>query len=248
MTEIFVIALILIGAINQRIAGLGFAMLVSPFLALALGPATGVLVMNALAMTSALLVLARVRRAIDWAMFGWLTPAALVAVPLGASIAARSDEAALFVMIGSISIVAIGISLIVRRLETRLSGRAALAITGGAAGLTNSIAGMGGPPLTAYAILSDWPHRSFVATIQPLLALMGATAVTTKLFLFPITTPDWAWWTWAAAIAALIGGVALGERIDKRLHPRTVRRWLIAVALAGATTVLIRGVVMLTAH
>jgi len=33
MTEALVIALVLIGAINQRIAGLGFAMLVSPFLA-----------------------------------------------------------------------------------------------------------------------------------------------------------------------------------------------------------------------
>lgn len=242
------IVLILIGAVNQRIAGLGFAMLVSPFLALILGPATGVLVMNALAMTSSLLVLARVRSAVDWSIFAWLAPAALVAVPVGAFFAARSNEAVLFVVIGSISIAAIVVSLVVRRLEAHVSGSAALAVTGGAAGLTNSIAGMGGPPLTAYAILSDWPHRSFVATIQPLLALMGATAVVTKLFIFPITTPDWAWWMWAASITALVGGVALGERIDQKLRPHIVRRWLIVVALVGAATVLIRGVVMLTAR
>ena len=248
MTEIFVISLLLVGAINQRIAGLGFAMLVSPFLALALGPATGVLVMNALAMTSALLVLGRVWRAVDWSIFAWLAPAALVAVPLGASVAAHSDEAILFAIIGSISITAIMVSLVARRLEAHVSGQAALAITGGAAGLTNSIAGMGGPPLTAYAILSDWPHRSFVATIQPLLVLMGTTALASKLFLFPIAAPDWAWWMWAVAIAALIGGVALGEGLDKRLNPYIVRRWLIAMALVGATTVLIRGVVMLIAR
>jgi len=181
-------------------------------------------------------------------MLAWLAPPALVAVPLGASFAARSDSAVLLVVIGSISIVAIAASLLVRRLETRVSGRAALVVTGGAAGLTNSIAGMGGPPLTAYAILSDWPHRSFVATIQPLLALMGAAAVVTKLTIFPIATPDWAWWMWAATIAALLGGIAIGERIDKKLRPHIVRHWLIVVALTGAVTVLVRGIVMLAAR
>lgn len=248
MTEALVIALILIGAINQRIAGLGFAMLVSPFLALVLGPATGVLVMNTLALMSALLVLVRVSSAVDWPMLAWLVPPALVAVPFGASFAARSDSAVLFVVVGSISIVAITASLLVRRMEVRASGRAALVVTGGAAGLTNSIAGMGGPPLSAYAIMSDWPHRSFVATIQPLLVLMGATVVVTKLTIFPVVTPNWAWWMWVATIAALLGGIAIGERIDKKLRPHMVRRWLIVVALMGAVTVLVRGIMMLAAR
>lgn len=248
MTEALVIALVLIGGINQRIAGLGFAMLVSPFLALVLGPATGVLVMNALAATSALLVLARVRSGVDWLMLAWLVPPALVVIPFGTSLAARIDSALLFVVIGSISIVAIAASLLVKHLEARVSGRAALVFTGSAAGLTNSIAGMGGPPLTAYAVLSDWPHRSFVATIQPLLALMGAIAVVTKLTIFPVASPDWAWWMWAAAIASLLGGIAIGERLDEQLRPHIVRRWLIVVAFAGAITVLTRGIVMLVAH
>lgn len=242
------IALTLIGAVNQRIAGLGFAMLVSPFLALILGPATGVLVMNVLAVTSSLIVLTRVHSAVDWSLFAWLTPAALVAVPVGAFFTARGEEAILFVAIGFISITAIVVSLVVRHLEAHLSGPSALALTGAAAGLTNSIAGIAGPTLTAYAILSDWPHRSFVATIQPLLALMGTAAVVTKLFIFPIPTPDWGWWMWAAIISALVSGVALGERIDRKLRPHIVRRWLIVVALAGATTALIRGVILLAAR
>ncbi|GAY10658.1 hypothetical protein [Pseudonocardia sp. N23] len=69
--------------------------------------------MNALATTSALLVLARVRSAVDWSIFGWLAPAALVAVPVDAFFASRRHEAVLFVVIGSISVAVIAGSFVV---------------------------------------------------------------------------------------------------------------------------------------
>ncbi|CAL9492582.1 hypothetical protein SUDANB171_03257 [Streptomyces sp. enrichment culture] len=246
MTEALVLSLIFAGALVQRVAGLGFAMVASPFLVLIIGPDQGVLVINALGAASALLVVTRVWRNIDWRIFTWLAIPAFLAVLPAVQYAAANESPVLFVTIGVISIAAITFSLGVRRLDVRFSGRAAMVIAGGSAGLSNAIAGMGGPPLTAYAILRDWPHRSFVATIQPLFLVMGIASLSAKLFLFPVTVPPWPWWMWTAIFACLVLGVLLGDRADQRFKPSTLRTWILVIALTGAAMVLIRGLVMLS--
>ena len=71
-----------IGACFQRIAGMGVGLLAGPVLSLILGPVEGILVVNVLAATNALITSINVREDIDWTKF-WLIAPALIfgAVP-----------------------------------------------------------------------------------------------------------------------------------------------------------------------
>ncbi|MFP3340822.1 sulfite exporter TauE/SafE family protein, partial [Micrococcus sp. SIMBA_131] len=44
--------------------------------------------------------------------------------------------------------------------------------TGLLTGFTNAVAGVGGPPLTAYALISRWDPVRFAATIQPVFVVI----------------------------------------------------------------------------
>ncbi|MCG2624434.1 hypothetical protein LVY72_21325 [Arthrobacter sp. I2-34] len=74
---------VFIGAIAQRIAGLGFALLISPFLVILLGAHGGALMANVCGLVSSLLIMFRVWRDLDWNMYRWLAvPAVFGSVPL----------------------------------------------------------------------------------------------------------------------------------------------------------------------
>ncbi len=83
-------------------------------------------------------------------------------------------------------------------------------IPGAAAGITSASAGMGGPPITAYEILTDWPHRSFVATAQPLFPVVGNVSFCAKPALLPAGAPAWAAWMWFALACSLPTGQRSG--------------------------------------
>jgi uncharacterized membrane protein YfcA len=65
---LFAVVLIAVvaGAMAQRVAGLGFGLMVSPVLVVLLGPLDGVMIVNACGATSSLLILFRVWRDVDW--------------------------------------------------------------------------------------------------------------------------------------------------------------------------------------
>ncbi|WP_458683460.1 sulfite exporter TauE/SafE family protein [Prescottella equi] len=241
MLELGLIVLVFVGAVSQRLAGLGFSMLVSPFLVLLIGPQQGVLVVNALAPVAALIVAVRVWRDIDWHLLRLLIPPAVFTALLGAGFSARSSNSVLLVVIGSVSIVALSGSVLVKYLDVRVSGRVATVIAGAAAGITNSTAGMGGPPITAYAILTDWPHRSFVATTQPLFLVLGTVSFCARLTILPAGEPAWPATMWCALACALLVGTTIGDLLALRFAPSTIRIFVMTVALAGAASVLREG-------
>ncbi|WP_430336296.1 sulfite exporter TauE/SafE family protein [Rhodococcus sp. ACT016] len=241
MLDLVLVVLVFVGAVTQRLAGLGFSMLLSPFLVLLIGPQQGVLVVNALASIAAFIVAVRVWRDIDWHLLRWLMPPAVVTALLGAGFSARSSNSALLIVIGSVSIVALAGSMLVKCLHVRVSGRIATVVAGAAAGITNATAGMGGPPITAYAILTNWPHRSFVATAQPLFLVLGSVSFCAKLSILPAGAPAWPAWMWCALASSLLAGTTIGDTLAHRISSTTIRVFVVTVALAGAASVLWEG-------
>ena len=63
---VLVLIAVIAGALAQRIAGLGFGLLVSPVLVVLLGPFDGVMIINLCGATSSLLILSRVWRHVAW--------------------------------------------------------------------------------------------------------------------------------------------------------------------------------------
>src|SRR5919202_5186063 len=103
------------GAATQRITGLGFALVSSPFLVLIAGPIQGVLLANVLSLSVNLVVLAMTWRATELRRVMLLAVPALLVIPLGAWVAHRLSRPLLLVLIGSLVIVALAAVFLILR-------------------------------------------------------------------------------------------------------------------------------------
>ncbi|QZY51996.1 sulfite exporter TauE/SafE family protein [Leucobacter tenebrionis] len=246
-TGALILGLVVIGAVAQRVAGLGFAMLISPFMTLLIGAHSGVVLVNVLGVLSSALIVPRVWRSIDWSMFRWLSAFAVVGSLTGAWVAGLFSPPVMAVAVGGVVIVGLGASLLVRSGRLTTEPRAPRAVAGLLSGLTNSLAGVGGPAVSAYAVLTRWPQVSFAATLQPYFLLIGATSATAKLLLDPRALPATDWWFWGLVVLALLAGIGLGERLLRRVTAGQVRRVVILLAFAGAAASVVQGLVELLA-
>lgn len=238
-----VAAAMFVGAVAQRLTGMGFALVVSPFLVLLLGPFDGVMLVNLASIVSALIVLVTVWRDVDPRAYVWLASAAVVGVVPGALLAARVDPAVLETIVGAVLLVSLTASLLVARLPITMGGRAPRLVAGFASGLMNAAAGVGGPAVSAYGILSRWPQRSFAATLQPYFATVGLASVAAKLIVAPGSFPELGPVGWLAALVALIAGVITGTFAARRLNVRWARLAVIVIAFGGAAVALVSGIV-----
>ncbi|KAM9862555.1 sulfite exporter TauE/SafE family protein [Leucobacter sp. BZR 635] len=240
---LLIVGVTVVGAAAQRMAGLGFALLVSPLMTLMLGGHTGVLLVNILGVVSSLLILPRVWRSIDWSMFRWLASFAVLGAVGGAWLAGQFSPDLMGVAVGATVLVALGLSVVFTSERFSTEPRAPRAVAGLLSGLTNALAGVGGPAVSAYAVLTRWPQVSFAATLQPYFVVTGVAAAAAKLALDPTGFPEAAWWFWIAILAAILVGIALGERLLRLVSATQVRRFVVLMACAGAAATLIRGLI-----
>lgn len=236
---------VVLGAGLQRVAGMGVGMVAAPVLTVFLGASVGVLVSNVAAVVTALLILRALRDGVDWRRVVTILPLMLVGSVLGALTVREADTAWLDVIVGGSVLLALGASAVLRR-RVRIKGRPVAVVTGLAAGFMNTTSGVAAPAWTAYALATRWDHRSFAATMQPLLVVMNVMSVVTKLSLGAIPAGSApAWWVWPVLLAAVLGGVAFGNLLARRLSTRTASRLAVTVAVAGAVTALTRGLLAL---
>lgn len=244
---LLILLLVLIGAMAQRIAGLGFALLIAPFLVLLLGPREGVILVNICGVVSSALIMSRVWKDIDWRMFAWLViPSVLGSVP-GSLAAVYVPTAPLAVIVGGIVLIALTVSLVLQRSSVVLTGNTSKAVAGFSSGLTNAMAGVGGPAVSIYALLARWPQRPFAATIQPFFVVIGLVTLAVKLLLDPAQVPPLDGWMWVLVGAAIIGGIFAGEQLARFIRDRHARFAVIVIAFLGAATALVNGLLDLLA-
>lgn len=244
---IIVLASIVLAAIAQRIAGMGFGLIITPFLVIMIGPHSGVLLVNLCGSISSGLMFTRVWRHIDWHRFWWLTPPAVLGCVAGSFFMVHSPSAPLEIGVGAFLLVALSASLLMHRASVQISGNPAKALTGLVSGITNAMAGVAGPTTSAYAVLTHWDHRSFAATVQPYFCALGVTSLATKAALSPADWPMLDWWMWPSLAVAIIIGLFCGEKLLVHVHDRLARRAVIAIAFLGALAALVKGVLELLA-
>jgi uncharacterized membrane protein YfcA len=233
--------LILFGAVAQRVAGLGFAMLSSPFLVLLLGPHLGVLLVNICGIVSSTLITPRVWQDINWSAFRWLTAFSVLGSVAGAVLATRLPAAALSLTVGVVVLLALVLSLALARADVVVNGHGSRAAAGVLSGLTNAMAGVGGPAVSAYAVLSRWEQRPFAATMQPFFAVIGLVAVVTKTIVAPEQTLELDWWAWGLLVAAIVVGIFGGEYLQRFIRDHHARAFIIVIAFGGAIAALVKG-------
>lgn len=240
-------AAVLLGAGTQRITGLGFALVASPFLVLVLGAFTGVLVVNLLGSVTSALVLLQVRRDVDVRRALLLAGPAVLAVVPGAWVARQASPAALQVVVGACVVLALLTVLAVTRRAAAQDAhpagapaarrrRTGAVVAGAASGLMNVTAGVGGPAITVYAVAVRWQQRSFAATAQLYFTIVGVASLTAKGGL-----PSLSWPAWTTAAVALAAGLALGSALHARVPPAAARTAAVLLALVGGTATLVEG-------
>lgn len=233
---------VLAGVAANRIAGLGFALIVAPALILLLGPFEGVFLVNICGTISAALVVTRVWRHIDWRKFAMLTVPSLVTIVPGIWVSVRYAGPGLQIGIGAFLIVALTVSLIVRRSYRRVNPKPSAVISGATAGFTAATAGVGGPPVSVHAVITRWDQRSFAATLQPYFVVTGIATVAGKIIASPGGLPSYEWWLWAVLVVSMVAGLGLGELLSRWVSASAARVTVIALAYLGAALAVVEGV------
>ena len=230
---------VLAGAVAVRTTGMGFALLSSPFLVMALGPFEGILVTNVCGIVAALLNLTAVHADLDWRRAASVIPAGVVGTVPGALLVLWLPAPVLAISISLLVIVGLLFTLASRRLQVPNSPW--VGVGGGfASGLMNVTAGVGGPGLVVYALATQWEHRRFAATAQLHFAVLGVAALIAKWSLPTLPVVGW-----AALLALLVVGLVGGNVLARGVHGARAMRWVIVIAMAGALMSLAQGLLQL---
>jgi len=246
-TLVVVVLVVFAGSVIQRSTGMGFAVVAAPFLVILLGPLVGVVLVNFASVVSAAVILVRLRRDIDWRRYASLAVPAVLGIVPGSVLALTLPTDVLELAIGVLLLLALAVSLLFTRSGRVVTGPVAPTVTGFVSGMTNAAAGVGGPPVSVYAVLSNWPHRSFVATLQPYFATIGLLSLVSKVVIDPSRWPVLEWWAWVSGGVAILAGLVVGDRISGRIGPSVARWVVVGIAVAGAAALCVRALLSLAA-
>lgn len=239
---LIILALVVLAAALQRLTGLGFAMMLAPFLVVMVGPHGGVMLTNVLSLLAPALMLPVVWKDIQWRRLAIIGPVAVVVMPLIGWLTAASPQGPLYIVVASLVMIGLTLSLVVSRISSAVDGPIVRLLTGVGAGGGVILAGVGGPAMTVYAVLSRWDVRSFAATLQPLWILLAVGGFSTKLAFSGNEIPHFSWWFWAGSIVAILVGMRVGTLVAGRISDNAARRIVISLAFLGAGLSLLTGI------
>lgn len=230
-------AAVFVGASTQRISGMGFALVSSPFLVMVLGPHHGVMVVNFLGGCSSLLILVQVFRQVEYKkVLLMLIPAILMTFP-GAWVAAQLDGPWLSVGIAIMVILALVSSFLIRNLPAAQSKGLAIG-AGAVSGFMSVTAGVSGPAIAGYAVASRWPQAKFAISVQLYFFVLAISSLTAKGGI-----PELHWSQWVTCLGAMVLGILLGNFLAPKIPDRFSRIFVIIVAFAGALSLMANGII-----
>jgi uncharacterized membrane protein YfcA len=175
----------------------------------------------------------------------WVTPIVLrllvassIGIALGSTILGNISEPALRTLIAIAMLV-----FAVYYLITKTQVAAHLALTrawpaGLVAGLSSSLAHLGGPPILAYLLTTDLPPRKFVATSAALFTITNLLKVPAYFFagLFDGELIAANWYAWLAIPFGVIIGRAVVGRLNREMFDRITTTLLVTGALVLLVT------------
>lgn len=231
-----VAAAVLVGAGTQRITGMGFALMASPFLVLVLGVDDGVGTSQVLTLVTSIIVLTQLWRSVEWTKAALLFLAALVGIVPGVWLTRQLEPPVLAIVIGGLVIVALVAVLLDERARV-FTGTAGGASAGFLSGFMNVTAGVGGPPIVLYRLSTDWPHTPYVATVQVYFVGLNTASLAAR------GRPELDGATWLAVLVALVAGLIVGDRLAHHVTDAQARVMIVVVALGGAISTVLKGIV-----
>lgn len=202
------LAAVIIGALLQRITGMGLGLVAGPVLSVALGPAAGVTVVNGLSVVNAANNAWSVRARTDWRRFRFLVGGLLVGSLPAAFVVTAIDGPWLLVTVGLLVMAALGVTLLrTERLQVSERARIPMIVTGAVGGFMSTVVGIAAPAFTVYARVTRWDYREFVATLHPVILIANAVSFVVKIIAFGgLSVDGLPGWIWVVALVAIFVG------------------------------------------
>lgn len=239
---VLILFAVFLGALSQRVTGMGFGLVSGPFLVLLLDPYSGIILVNICGIAASASVFARTFAEVEWPAFRHLALGAVIGTIPGALLASALPTAPLQILIGLLIIVSLISSLTLGRLGRRMPANVGTRFGAGAlSGAMSAAAGSGGPAVSAYAVLTDWEQRSFAATLQPFLVVGTASAVVAKVIVHGGVWPDLSIGTWIGLILVLVAGLIGGDWLARRIDVSVARIGMLVLAFGGGVAALVKG-------
>lgn len=233
--DILLAAIVLLGSSVQWLTGMGFALVAVPALVLLLGPSQGVVLANCAAGAISVVGLAGGWRQVRARAMVPLCAAAVCTVPAGAWMTRQLPPPVLLLVMGGL--VTAAVLLVMRGARVAaLRGTKGAVAAGAAGGFMNAAAGVGGPPISLYAVNAGWTVREFVPNAQFYGVVVNAFSVAAN----GVPSLSGARWV-AVAVAMVVGGV-IGRGLAGRIAEPRARGLVLALALAGGVTAVGKGV------
>jgi uncharacterized membrane protein YfcA len=232
--DILLAAIVLLGSSVQWLTGMGFALVAVPALVLLLGPAQGVVLANCAAGAISVVGLAGGWRQVRARAMVPLCAAAVCTVPAGAWMTRQLPPPVLLLVMGGL--VTVAVLLVMRGARVpALRGTKGAVAAGAAGGFMNAAAGVGGPPISLYAVNAGWTVREFVPNAQFYGVVVNAFSVAAN------GVPSLTAAQWVAVVAAMVVGGVIGRGLAGRIPEPRARVLVLSLALAGGVTAVGKG-------
>jgi uncharacterized membrane protein YfcA len=228
------ITVILLAGSLQRLSGVGFALVASPIMMVAVGPGEAVRLVIVTSLVSSTFSLWATHRDSRPREVLPLLPFAIFAIWPAAVLAKSMSAAASSIVAGVIVLVTLGVAARPRRVPGRFSWSQA-AIAGTLSGAMNAVAALGGPMAASYGISRRW-GPSLVPNMH-LFLLVASLAV--------LLVRGWPQETGTVQLVALMAsaaaGAAMGGWLASGVAPRTANILTTGVASVGACAAIAQG-------
>ncbi|WP_106971652.1 sulfite exporter TauE/SafE family protein [Streptomyces xylophagus] len=234
-TDLLLGGIVLLGSSVQWLTGMGFALVAVPALVLLLGPTEGVVLANCAAGAISVVGLAGGWRQVRARAMVPLCAAAVCTVPAGAWMTRQLPPPVLLLVMGGLVTVAVLLVMRGARVPALRGTRGAVA-AGAAGGFMNAAAGVGGPPISLYAVNAGWTVREFVPNAQFYGVVVNAFSIAAN------GVPSLSGARWVAVVAAMGVGGVIGRGLAGRIPERRARVLVLSLALAGGVTAVGKGV------
>ncbi|WP_328872835.1 sulfite exporter TauE/SafE family protein [Streptomyces sp. NBC_00287] len=226
--------IVLLGSSVQWLTGMGFALVAVPALVLLLGPAQGVVLANCAAGVICVVGLAGGWRRVRPSAMLPLCAAAVCTVPAGTWLTRQLPESWLLLVMGGL--VTAAVLLVMRGTRVpALRGRRGAVVAGAAGGFMNSAAGVGGPPVSLYALNAGWTVREFVPNAMFYGVVVNAFSVLSN------GMPELGGVQWVLVVGAMGAGGLIGRGLASRIPEKRARLLVLSLALTGGVTAVGKG-------
>ncbi len=226
----FVIAVLLVAASAQTVAGFGMALVAVPFLVTVLDVRDAVVIVAIASMLNTALVARGVWQHIPRAAVGTMLAGSFAGMPLGLVVLLFAPQDALRLIVGVAAIVMAAAIALGLRIGGR--DRTGELVAGAISGALNTSTGMNGPPVVLYLQTRGFATSDFRGALAAFFFLSGAATLATFAATGVITRDALA--LGAACLPVVLAGNWLGHRLLGRVSDATFRRLVLALLFATA--------------